>query len=418
MTSPQRSYTTRIQIIVIAILLITVGLGIYYLKKTTPTHKKMLRKERTVLVDTVTLKKQNHTVTITAHGTVTPAEQSSLRSALESHVLWIHPHLQPGEKVNRDEVLIKLDPTDFIHTLEQAKKDMRIAQSNITKAQGDIVNAEYDYAIESGYQAIAQHEWKLLEEQHKTAESDKALILRLPHLKKAQAAIATAQAALVAAQAEAQKAEIALKQAQRDITRTEIRAPFDAVISERSTARGNRVAKQELLATLIRADEIWVEIPLPTQQLSWISFADKNREGSPVQLSLHGKKWQGEMRYLYPELENDGRRARCIASIPHPFTQQKETSPLLINSFVDVTITAKELENIFIVPRDSLHENNIIWIKETPDSGESRLTYRSVTPLFTTDKTVILSTGVHEGDQIITSAISAPAPGMKVHSHE
>ena len=78
------------------------------------------------------------------------------------------------------------------------------------------------------------------------------------------------------------------------------------------------------------------------------------------------------------------------------------------DDFVRVEIEGVALPKVFPVNRDYLHDGKNVWIMDEED----RLKILSVEIVFRDKETVYLSNGLHPGDRIVTTDISAPVDGM------
>jgi RND family efflux transporter MFP subunit len=334
------------------------------------------------LVETIDAQSVTHQVNVPAMGTVTAAQSVELSARVSGELVEVSRRLVPGECFKKGELIARIDPTDF--------------ELALRRAEADLVNARYELELELGKRAVALREYELLGET--IAEEDRALVLREPHLKNAQAKVDAAEAAV--------------RQAKLDLERTRITAPFNAVVVERDASVGMQVNSGTKLATLAGSDRYWIEATLPVGELSWIR-AGKNGSRAAITPRSPGQRFpEGKVRSIMSGVESKGRMARVVIEVPRPF-QGGSGAPLLLGDLVTLSIEGKALENVIRIPRAALHEGPAIWLL----SPDKRLKIVSVAPLWAEKDAVYVGAAtVAEGDRLIGSSLAAPVEGMKLRT--
>ena len=149
----------------------------------------------------------------------------------------------------------------------------------------------------------------------------------------------------------------------------------------REINRGTRVTPATTLATLVGSDSYWVEAPIPTSQLKWISTGQqKDTTGSPVRI-YDTAAW-GQARYrsgqlvgLTATVEENGRMARLLAEVADPLALQPETAgqpKLLLGSYVRVEIEGELLPKAVAIERDLIRDGDQLWIMDDQDRLDIR----------------------------------------------
>ncbi|MEP2058086.1 MAG: efflux transporter periplasmic adaptor subunit, partial [Maribacter litoralis] len=163
--------------------------------------------ETAMLVDVISVKKGTFQPLIVATGTVQPVEDVNLSPLVSGQVIRRDPAFTPGGFVKKNQVLLQIDPADYRNTLELRKSEFMQSQTTLD--------------TEMGRQQIAEQDLKLISDDslfgnNPLSEEERQLVLRKPQLNAVKANIGAAKAAV--------------DQAQLDLVRTTIRAPFDAHI--------------------------------------------------------------------------------------------------------------------------------------------------------------------------------------------
>jgi RND family efflux transporter MFP subunit len=248
---------------------------------------------------------------------------------------------------------------------------------------------------------VAKREWELLKGSKPANAIDVELALRKPHLEKARADLAAAEADL--------------DQANLDLARTKISAPFNAIIRTKSVEKGSYVSAQEQLAELVCTDEYWIQASIPVDRLKWISIPkNAGEKGAKVRISYrNGFELAGTVIKLMGDLETEGRMARVMVYVKDPLglkTPDRDRPPLIIGEYVSLEIEGRQLENIYAIPRAALRDNASIWIAK--DDG--KLEIHDVNTVWRDAQTVLVRDGLNPGDRLVISNIPAPVDGMSI----
>jgi len=358
--------------------------------KTGPKAKRASPVRQALIVKTETIHFSDHNILVQAMGTVQPAREINLHPRVEGEVIKMSEQLIPGGRVNKNEVILQIDPRDYTLVVRQRASDLALARSQLE--------------LELGQQSIAKREYEVLGE--KIAKEDQNLVLRKPQLKSVRAALENAQAAL-------EKAEL-------DLERTTIRSPFNAIIKSREVDLGALVSSATPLATLVGTDAYLVVVSLPVDELKWIRIpGEKTREGSQVRI-FNEAAWGeevsrvGQVIRLTSDLEEQGRMARLLVSIANPLERQGDNppSPLLLNSFLRIEIEGEKIKGAAPIDRTFLHEGKYLWILD----AENKLDIRPVKIAFRGRDRVLITQGIREGERFITTPLSAPVQGMPLRT--
>lgn len=365
--------------IILPIVLILSALGIGKIIILTTNQPEKKKPKRTAYsVETISLKTQTQTVKLRITGTVVPALQIMLRSRVAGEVLEVAPEFIEGGSFAENDVILKIDPSDYQLALERKK--------------AALAEAKYQLKLEEGRRDIAQREWELIHTDSSSSEADRELVLRVPHL-------TFRLANLDAAKAELEKASL-------DLARTEIRAPFNAVVVERKANLGTQATLQEALALLAGSDEFYVRATLPVDQLQWIVCDPKN--GSKVSITRNtGEVRTGRVIRLESALEEKGRMARVLISVKNPLEGEQ---PLLLNEYVRIKIKGAPVEQVVRIPRSALHDDRWVWLATENDTLE----IREVDVLWRDVSEVLISAGLADGERLILTNLSTPVTGMKL----
>ena len=372
--------------LVICLLLIAAGIvGARLLIATKPKVNRRPPERMAPLVRTAVLQPENYTFSIPAMGTVIPSRETGLEVPVSGEVIYVHSEFTEGGMFAQGTKILQVDPKDYELAVQQKRKAL--------------ADAEYALKLEQGHQDVARQEWSLLYGDKAVSKGESDLALRKPHLEKVQAEIA-------AAKAELEQAEINLK-------RTTLTAPFNALVLNSYVELGSQVSSQKRLADLVGTDTYWVQVSLPIDRLRWVQVPNGDQgAGSEVDIFYRADNVKtGRVARLLPDLSKEGRMARLLIEVADPLDLQAkgEKQPmLLIGEFVRVSIEGEELHNVYRVPRSALRNDREVWIVD----GESKLAIRPVKTIWRDQDTVVFQDGFKSGEALVISDIPAPVAGM------
>ncbi len=374
----------------VGVLVACLGLA-FVMLETGPVAERKPRSRLAHLVEVEPVGTTRERVRIQAMGTVVPARQIVLQPQVSGRIVEVDPEFVPGGHFAAGDVMVRIDPRDYELALRQR-------QSELTQARSDL-------QIEVGNQSVAALEYELLGEA--VPDADRDLVLRQPQLESVRARVASAEAAVA--------------QARLDLERSVIRAPFDALVLQRSIELGARVDSGTDLATLVDTSAYWVQVLVPVSQLAWIETGDRDRgPGSPALVSVPGgpagrDRREGRVVRLLGNLETEGRMARLLVRVEDPIALQPEQAGmprLLLDSFVNVRIEGRELDGVVAIDRSRVRDGDRVWVMN--DEGE--LEIRDVTIAFRGEREVFVSDGLSAGERLVVSELSSPVAGMALRT--
>jgi RND family efflux transporter MFP subunit len=376
-------------IIVLVILAVALGIARYFVA-TKPEARKRKPAEMVTLVNVMTVTPTNDRVVVEAMGTVQPVEQITLQPEVSGRVTWKNEALIPGGRVDKGEVLVRIDAREYEYAVEQQRASVK--------------NAAVQLEQERARKSVAEEEWSLLGDEVPSSETGRSLALREPQLKAAEASLTAA--------------ENALARSELNVERTVLRAPFNALVLDEFVDPGQLIGTQTTVARLAGTDAFWVQVSVPVAELGFIDVpSPDNGGGSPARVIHDTGAGQpvvrsGEVIRLLGDLEPQGRMARVLVEVPDPLHENGTTPeahlPLLLGAYVSVEITGRELEDVYIIPRTALREGETVWVM----NDEDRLEIREVSVAWERGDIVEIETGLEAGERVVTTRIPIPIPDM------
>ena len=339
-----------------------------------------------VAIRGIQMEAENIPLTIYAQGVVEPLTESELITQVNGRVDWVSPNFNAGGSFKKGEALVKLESEDY---------EARVGLAEAREVR-----------------ALAEYE-------HATFELKRMRALVKDQLV-SQAMLENAVRQTRLTEAALKEARINLDQAQRDLDRTELRAPFDAIVRSKAVDLGEFVSMGKPLAQLFAADGFEIRLPVLDTQLAYLDLpsldatAPLNSARLPsVRLSAQyaGATASWDAQLVRSESEID-RRSRMVTLVARVSTTRNALSanPLPVGAFVNAEIEGITLENAFQLPRSALRQDNQVLVVDE----ESRLRFRDVSIARYEKDRILIQSGLKEGDIVNISPIQAVVDGMEV----
>lgn len=334
------------------------------------------------LVETVTAERSTYTPRLVVLGTVEAARRIDLSPRVSGQVLELSPAFVPGGRVQKGDLLLRIDPADFENALS-------VSQSEVQKAEASL-------EIEEGRQSLAEKELALLE--GTIDQTNRSLVLREPQIDSIHAEINSGKASV--------------ERAKLDLLRTRVEAPFDAHILSRSVNVGSQVTPGDELAQLVGIEEYWVMASLPVRSLRWLQFPEVDDRASPVTLRYPGvwapgAERQATVARMIGTLDQQSRLARVLITVDDPLAQNTDGPPLILGTLLEAHIECRPIEDVVRLDRDLIHDQDTVWVMH-----EGKLQIREVEVVFRDAENAYIRTGLEGGEEVVITTLATVAEGI------
>lgn len=348
---------------------------------------------RGVAVEVAQVHRRAHKLDVLASGVVVPARSLDVQAETSGRIRWLHGGLIPGTLVEQGQLLFRLDPRQ--HELALAS------------AQGALDRARSQVAVESGLQRYARRELSLIGPAAEQGEGfDPSLALRAPQLAAVEADVAIARAALDGAKLE--------------LSRTQFRAPFSGVVTEPSAEVGQLATPQLRLFRLIGTDAFWVRVSLAVDQLPFVAVPGVAQGDSSLvhvrqEQGSQGVERSGRVIRLLSRLEPASGMASLLVEVKDPYglaglgPGEPRPMPLLLDTFTEVRIQGPQQRELIELSRDGLRSGDRAYVVV-----DGRLEVRPLHIAWRRPASVLVSSGLADGDRVIVSPLSGAVQGMLV----
>lgn len=363
-----------------------------------PEAERRAIEARPTLVETIIPESSSQIAEIVAYGTVEANRILTLQPQVGGQVVELNDDLREGGRIVAGETLLRIDPRDY--------------EIAVVQREAEVANAAVALQLEEARGQVAEREWEMLGDSIAAGSSGSSLARREPQRIEKEAALAAARGRLA--------------QAELDLERTGLSAPFNGLVLADDVEIGQVVGPQNRVATIVGTDRFDVVVAVPMDRLTWIrADPDHLADNSPaivVQELGDGRTVRrvGRVDRIIGEVERSGRLARVRVAVEDPLglaatppstdadpTDSKDL-PLLLGSYVRVEIDGPSIDDVVELPRAVLRENDTVWVKD----AEDRLRIQPVRIVVGRPRTVVVRSFLGPNEEIVASPLPVAIPGM------
>ena len=386
----------------IAVLVVAVGIG-SALVLNRPEAKQQPRQPPVLLVDTLTATRVPTTFTVTTQGEVAPRTETTLISEVSGQIIEVSPSFVSGGFFHAGELLVRIDPRIYDARVKRARANVASARTQVATE-----NAMAGYALEDWHrlqELQADDDWQQEHAGHgHTREAPSELVLRKPQLAAALAQLESAEAELV--------------EAEGDLERTSIRAPYSGMVREKLADVGQYVRVGDRLAGVFAVDYAEVRLPLTQADLQFLDLP-RTTGATPVPVTLTARvagadqRWDGAVTRTEGIFDNRTRVLYAVAQVQDPYgIDNARPEPLRIGTFVNAEVQGRNAGALFAVPRHALYKGTTVWLVDE----DNRLQAAEIGIVRADTDTVYVDGGLEAGDRICITPMEQPLPGMPVRT--
>lgn len=352
-----------------------------------PAPAPSAREPKPVEVRVTELRREDYPIFVRSQGSIRAHSEVVVTAQVSGRVQGIHPGFEEGAFFKEGEVLLELDPVDF--------------EVAVVSAETQLAKARLDLAQEKSRARQAMLGWEDLGYEEQASD----LVLRKPHLQLAE---------LQVRQAEEQS-----DSAKRNLERSRIRAPFDGRVRTRSVGVGQTIGPSTPLGMVFATDYSEVRLPVATRHLADL-FLPEDTSDPAVAIQLgdgldltSDLRWDAKILRTEGALDAETLELFAIARIEDPFGLDSEKMPLRVGQPVVADIPGRNLENVFVIPREGVANLSRIRLV---DPREMTLQSATITPVWADEERLVFRDPEIEDGMllVLTRLVHAPDGGKVV----
>ena len=370
--------------VLLPIGLVAGALAIMFVLFTARTPPEQKQEEvKDLLVEILPVIALTDNLQVTSQGTVEPKIKSALVSEVTGKIVWISESFVKGGLFKKGDVLVRIDDADY-------KTSVKAAEAALARAKATLEE-------EKARAKVAEQEWN----DFMQGEAPD-LYIRKPQLARE---IANVQAA-----------EADLERAMRELARTKVTATFDGLIKQKQADLGQFVNTGTQVAQVYGTEVAEVRLPVSDLDVGFLSFDsayELNIQKPRVELTANfgsqQKTWSGTIVRSEGVVDEGNRLVYLVAEVIDPYGIQNNHSAIEFGRFVQAKIMGKQVENLMVMPRDLIYQENHALVVE-----DGKLVIRDIVIEKMDKRYAYISSGLSEGEQLISTNIKNPLQGTAV----
>jgi RND family efflux transporter MFP subunit len=326
---------------------------------------------------------QSLTLTVTSQGTVKPLTESQLIPEVSGKIEWMSDSLVVGGFFTEGEELARIESLDYETALSRAEAALLRAEAELEHSKFELMRM------------------RSLEERKLASRSNLENALRMYRVNSAAQLDAAAN----------------LKQAQENLKRTRLIAPFTGLVRAKSVDIGQFVSRGQAIATVYANSSVEVRLPVADRQLAFLNIPPTQRGELPIASQPSVKltanyagqqlQWSGTIVRTEAEIDRSSRMVQLVARVDNTSTDVA----ISVGQFVNAEISGRNAENIFVLPRSALRNDNSILVVD----DDNKLRFRDIETLRLYEDTILISGGLVAGERICISSVQTAIDGMLVN---
>ncbi len=357
------------------------------LVETAPVVKNVEPDRALIAVRVLELAPQNLRLRVQTQGTVEPRTESELLPEVSGRVVWVSPALVAGGFFDDGEPLLRIERRRYEMAVAGAKAAVSRAASEVEFAADELVRQESLSARDVASAA-------LLSEARRRNGVERAKLA---------------------------EAQIALEQAEWDLERTEILAPFEGRVRSERVDVGQVATPGVSVATLYATDYAEIRLPISDHQLAFLDVPGFSKRGGVQRPAVHLRArfagsehtWHGSVVRTEGEIDQKSRMVHVVARVEDPYAAlpgNEDRPPLAVGLFVRAEVEGVVVEDVFVIPRYAMRDEDHILVVDAQD----RLRVREVEVVRVDGESAVIRGSLGRGERLCVSPVQVVIDGMRV----
>lgn len=351
-------------------------------------------------------------------GSVESPYTTQLSAAINADV--VNVPVREGAFVSKGDILVELDEAEARLNLQQKQADVIELEASIIAEKN---RYKSDLAALKSEQSLLQIAKRSVERQRKLEKSNltsqelidnssNKLELQALSVNSRQLSIADHTSRLNQLEAKLARAKANVSNAELDLSRTKITAPYNGQITQVNVAPGERVRPGEPIVELYDSSQIEVRAQIPDKSINLVRSSLKAGEPLKASISIYGE----EVTLTLDRLS--GKTNTGSGGVDGLFKATSEDPPFIIGSSVKLTLNLPLLEKAITAPISAVYGTNRIY--SVKDQRLVAVNATIIGAYFDShgQQRLILDTPLDTGELFITTQLPNAINGLKVTAKE
>jgi HlyD family secretion protein len=417
-----------VQMIAIAVILVAVAVGglFAYQKMNAPVPVQVLQVRAPVNESAA-----GEQTVLSATGYIIAAHKIEVASKVNGRVAWIG--VDKGDKVKTGDVLVRLEDDEYRAQVQQYQGQLQSLEAKlaedehgsrpqeIEKARADMEQGKADLAdskatlertrqlVEQGVlskQALDDAQAKYDGDAAKVASLQRTLDLSVLGPRKEE---------IDQVRGQIEQARGALAYAQNQLDNTVIKAPVTGTILDRNVEKGEFITTgfvgdkgaKGYIVTMADLNDLQVELDISQNDFPKLGPQQK---GIVTTDAYPDRKYQGIIEQVSPEADRAKATVQVKVKVLHPDDYLRPDMNATVAFYNDVQAAqpSEQPKRVVVIPPGSMHNGSVFVVV----NGRARK--RAVTTAGTSDKGLIVESGLIGGEDLVINAPANLSDGQRV----
>ncbi len=402
-----------IRVFIVLLVAIVIAATLVILR---PKAERQVVVQKGRLVEVFPARAEDIQMVVESFGTVKPRESLKLVAQVHGQIVDAFPAFEEGSFVNKGTRLIQIDPRTYELEARRRKVQITQAEAELKRLKQEVVNLGSRLRIARSDVTLSKNEYlrlkKLIDRKViSQSQLDKAQQVYLASLERRQALenqlalIGPKREQLIAAR---DMAEVMYQQAELDLERSSIEAPFDGWVLQKAIEVGQHVHVGQQLGSIYKAGELDIEVYIPTREFKWLPADMGAKSSVAVDVIFRNtgdhQVWTGRVARVKASMDQKTRTLPVVIEVDESSAAKEVNGGFRLRPgmFVTTRIKGKAVKRAYVLPRHVVYPGDVVYTL----NGD-QLEVKEVSVLRTYKDSVIVTDGISEGDQIIRTPLSA-----------
>ncbi len=380
---------------VFMVSIMLLGIGVFGMQilagmKTPPAEKKIT--EKPLQVEIMKARTESITPFIIGYGEVKALTIVSISPEIQGKVMDVHPNLERGELVKKNELLIKIDTRLDDLSLKANKKRLKALKRNL-----ELVKREYQ-RIDKLHK---KNNLATLSDVEKAEQAHNSMIEQVTQL------------------------EYTISTSHLNIRKASVIAPFDGRLKSVSVEKGQFVSPGVPVVTLVDDSLLEIQVSIDSEKakamLRFKKDSTFNRpfwfselEQVPVMVSwsqgAHIVEAEGLLHRIIA-FDSKTRLLKLAVRLSAQNRSKTTVFPIVEGMFCQVKFPGVTMDNVIKLPRKAVQSNGIVHIVV-----DNRLKTVPVAVKWVENEVAFIATGLNSDDDVVISKLSEPLENTLVET--
>ena len=353
---------------------------------------------------------------ITVYGEVRAVREAELRAEVAGRLVSLSPEFKDGNLISAGTELAVIDPIDYENRLAEQRAERARAAAQLAELRREL---EWEQRLEENAQRQVELAERALARLEKLAadgresrkvrdDAEAALAVSEQTLMQRAQTIARLRTRIAEQEAAYDKAQATLANAERELAKTRIVAPFIGHATDVRLALGQRLAVGERLGRLLSASELEVRFELPEAAFARLSAAADTLIGRPATVTWRlggaAREFPAVLARVGAEIDPTVGGIALFATLDGDAVERG----LRAGAFVEVRIPDVVYRDVFELPAKAVAENGEVYALV-----DERLAAVAVEVVRDLGDAVLVRGALDTGHPVVARTFAGIGPGLR-----